>query len=355
MYEGHTVGVVIPAYNEEGFVGTTIDLIPEYVDRIYVVDDGSTDGTWSEILEHASTDGGDPPADGVTFEDRIVPIRHDANRGVGGAIKTGYLRARDDGVDVTAVIGGDDQMDPTELPRYLDPIVAGDADYTKGCRFLRPEDWRDMPRFRFVGNLLLSYLTKVASGYWTTLDPQNGYTAISHDALEQVPIEDMYEYYGYCNDLLVKLNVENLRVVDVARSSTYAYDDDWKSHITYREYIPRVSFMLLRNFVWRLNRKYLLRDFHPLAAFYYLGMGVVTVGIVRFATGDRRRRPRRLPTVLYGMVLFLFAAVLDKEDNRNLEGQYVAPREDGDARDDGDGGTSRLGRDAITADGGGQS
>jgi len=340
VYRDHTVGVVVPAYNEAGFVGTTIDTIPDYVDRVYVVDDASTDGTWSEVAEHAEAANRFVLPEAPGFDVRVVPIRHRENRGVGGAIKTGYLRARDDGLDVTAVMGGDNQMNPAELHRYLDPIVAGEADYVKGSRFLRPEDSADMPRFRLLGNVLLSYLTKVASGYWAVLDPQNGYTAISLTALRRADVEGMYEYYGYCNDLLVKLNVENLRVADVPRSSSFAYDDGWKSHIDYGEYVPRVSAMLARNFFGRLNAKYLFREFHPLALFYYLGIGLAGAGVVRTVAGRLRGRgdgdaeagrwwTAGLGTFFTGVVLFLYAAVLDAEDNRELQQQVrEAPERD---------------------------
>ena len=330
MYREHVVGVVVPAYNEAGFVGQTIDTVPDYVDRVYVVDDASTDGTRTEIAEHAEAANRFVLPEAPGFDVRVVPIRHQENRGVGGAIKTGYLHAREDGIDVTAVMGGDNQMNPAELHRYLDPIVAGEADYVKGSRFLRPEDAADMPRFRLLGNLLLSYLTKVASGYWAVLDPQNGYTAISLAALRRTDVEGMYEYYGYCNDLLVKLNVEDLRVADVPRSSSFAYDDGWKSHIDYGEYVPRVSTMLARNFFARLNEKYLFRRFHPLVLFYYLGMGLAGAGVFRAlaarlrgrgdgAGGSVRRWGGHLWTIFAGVVLFLYAAVLDAEDNRELQ------------------------------------
>ena len=255
MYEGHTVGVVVPAYNEEGFVGEVLETLPPYVDRAYVVDDRSTDGTWAEIQATASRIN-DPPferedpslADGG-FDRRIVPIRHDTNRGVGGAIKTGYLRAEGDGVDVTAVMGGDGQMDPDELDKLLDPIVNGEADYAKGNRLLHTDDRAEMPGFRYVGNVMLSYLTKIASGYWYVGDPQNGYTAISADALSGVGIEDMFEFYGYCNDLLVRLSAHEYRVVDVPIAARYR---DEESDIDYRTYVPLVSWMLLRTCLWRL-------------------------------------------------------------------------------------------------------
>ena len=296
MYKDATVGVVVPEYNESGFVGRVIDTLPEFVDRAYVVDDGSTDDTWAEIQAHAATRN--ESHHGV-FDDLVVPIQHEQNRGVGGAIKTGYLRAREESLDVTAVLGGDAQMNPETLPRYLDPIVEGVADYAKGNRFYRTEAYAEMPRFRLVGNVVLSYLTKIASGYWSTMDSQNGYSAISLHALHETDIEGMYEYYGYCNDLLVRLNAADMRVADVPRSAEFAYRDGWKSHINYTEYIPRVSVMLARGFLWRLKHKYL--------------------GLLSSLLRRRGRTARWVATFLVGLATFLYATVLDREANQHLE------------------------------------
>ncbi|OIB56104.1 glycosyltransferase family 2 protein [Natrialba sp. SSL1] len=298
MYRDHTTGVVVPAYNEEGFVGDVIDTMPEYVDRMYVIDDRSTDGTWDEIQRHAekvnqesvsvaydeddvkveaepvATDGGvvtDPE-----FDRRVVPIQHEENRGVGGAIKTGYKRALEDELDITAVMGGDGQMDPDILYKFLDPIVEDKADYTKGNRLLYKDYREGMSKWRFFGNSILTFLTKISSGYWKTMDPQNGYAAISYYALDNVGIDDMYEYYGYCNDLLVKLNAKGMRVADVAMPAVYG---DEESSIKYSTYIRRVSGMLLRNFLWRLKTKYLVLDFHPLALFYLFGAVTTLFGL----------------------------------------------------------------------------
>jgi hypothetical protein len=217
-------------------------------------------------------------------------------------------------------------MDPTELAKYLDPIAEGDADYSKGNRFMKREDLEAMPNFRLVGNSILSYLTKISSGYWKTMDPQNGYTAISYEALKEADIENMYEYYGYCNDLLVKLNTENLRVADVECSAKYLYDDDWKSHIDYGEYIPRVSGMLLQNYFWRVKNKYMLRDFHPLAAFYLLGTtisGVALLGLVGAGVSRNGDNPSGLGSwaigFLFGIAFLLLGSVFDHDANQALE------------------------------------
>lgn len=277
MYRGHTTGVVIPAYNEEGFVGETIESVPGFVDRIYVIDDGSTDDTWREIEQRAAAvNERTAPVETPErrFDRRVVPISHEENRGVGGAIKTGYQSARRDQIDLTTVMGGDGQMEPEMLGDLFDPIVDGSAEYTKGNRLMRRTGHGDMPWFRFVGNATLTALTKIASGYWGSGDPQSGYTAISLHALETADVDEMYEYYGYCNDLLVKLNIADARVADVPRPITYG---DEESDISYRSYIPRVSGMLFKNFLKRLWTKYVLFDFHPLVVAYVLG-AIGTVG-----------------------------------------------------------------------------
>ncbi|MFC4357927.1 glycosyltransferase family 2 protein [Halobium salinum] len=349
MYREHTIGVVVPAYNEAGLVGEVLDGIPSYVDRVYAVDDASTDETWAEIRAHAdgeprtgravadasagsavasdgtsgetpeaTGEGGEvaPTADGG-FDARVVPIRHEENRGAGGAIKTGYLAARADRVDVTVTVDADGQMDTDLMPRFLDPIVEGRADYAKGNRFLA--DTEEMPQFRLVGNRMLSLLTKIASGYWGVADPQNGYTAISLRALDGMDLEGMYEYYGYCNDVLVKLNRADMRVADVAQPAKY---DEEESHIQYGEYVRRVSTMLLANFLGRLNRKHLLGDgaARPALA-YYAGAAAVALGLARLLAALRPSDDGlrgALGRVVLGVALLLVAMALDRAEHREL-------------------------------------
>ena len=325
MYRNHSVAVVVPAYNEAGFVGDVIRRIPEYVDRIYAVDDGSTDDTWAEI-QAAARDVNESTrvetARHPTLDERVVPIRHTRNRGVGGAIKTGYQRARDDRIDVTAVMGGDDQMRPSHIDRFLDPIVEGRAAYTKGNRLLDAETRAGMPGFRKVGNYMLSALTKLASGYWEIGDPQNGYTAISLEALDRIALDEMYEFYGYCNDLLVTLNVHGFRVEDVPRQCNYA---DEESHIDYRTYIPRVSGMLLRNFLWRLREQYLRGSVHPAALCYTMGMATSVVGtlLAGIEAVSRGRQSRGVAnavwTTVVGGVVFLLGAVFERWHTERLD------------------------------------
>ncbi|WP_336343282.1 glycosyltransferase family 2 protein [Halalkalicoccus ordinarius] len=353
MYREHTISVIVPAYNEEGFIGNVIRDMPEFVDRIYVIDDCSTDGTWEEIqatvrsaeeervktqapsgeFETAVTDGGtksllEQRAVVHGLSGRVVPIQHRENRGAGGAIKTGYLAALQDKVDISVTVDGDGQMDLSQMTTLLDPIVEGKADYAKGNRLLYADYRSNMPKWRFFGNSILTFLTKIASGYWKTMDPQNGYTAISHRALDNAEIEDMYEYYGYCNDLLVKLNAKGMRVADVALPAIYGEEE---SSIKYPEYIRKVSGMLLKNFLWRLKTRYLVLDFHPLALFYYFGAAMVTLGMVGggwsvyvglFGTESFFvRSSLSLMIFTMGSMFLMFAMLFDMQANESREVQ----------------------------------
>lgn len=333
MYRSHTIAVVVPAYNERERIADVLASIPRLVDRVYVVDDCSTDGTADAVRRYvestvqstdAAEDGG--PSEDLGFPgDRIVTIRHDRNRGAGGAIKTGYRHTIDDGADVTVTIDADGQMDPRALTTVVDPIVEGTADYAKGNRLGSATVRGEMPPVRWVGNWLLTGLTRVASGYWRLRDPQNGYTAISSDALAAIDVEGIYEYYGYCNDVLVKLNAAEQRVADVPIPAAYG---DEESAIRYHEYVPRVSSMLLRNFLWRLRVRYLEGPMRPPAVFYLLAFGCVLIGVGSVAValaGDGVR-----PIATFGgavavsalLACSVFASVgmaLDRHENRPLE------------------------------------
>ena len=238
MFRGRTVAVVIPAYNERDKIAATIRSVPGYVDHILVVDDGSADGTAAAARRQAGRRRG-----GV-----VEVLRHEVNRGVGAAIASGYARAVALGVQVTAVMAGDGQMDPADLPRLLEPVAAGRADYVKGNRFAWPGGWRRMPRARMVGNLLLSLATRVASGYWRLLDSQCGYTAASRPALLAIAPQKMFARYGYPNDLLARLGAAGARVVDVPVRPVYG--PAWRSGLRPARVALPIALLLARA-CWR--------------------------------------------------------------------------------------------------------
>lgn len=263
VHNNHKLAVVVPAFQEERLIGETLISIPTYVIRIFVVDDGSKDATAALVSQIAEKDK------------RIMLMQHKVNRGVGAAIVTGYKQALSEGMDVVVVMAGDNQMDPIVMPSLIGPITMNRADYTKGNRLLSPEYREGMSRWRFTGNTILTFLTKFASGYWKLMDPQNGYTAISRKALERINLDSIYPRYGYCNDLLVKLNVFGFRVMDVEMPARYGVE---KSKIKYGNYIPRVSWLLFRDFFYRLRQKYIVLSFHPLVIFYIFGFFITFIG-----------------------------------------------------------------------------
>ena len=242
MYKNRRIGIVIPCYNEERFIRGVIEEMPSFADRIYTIDDGSRDNT-ADVVKSLS----DP---------RVTLIRHGANKGLGAAITTGYKAALKDGVDIIVKLDGDGQMPADYIESLLIPLVEGKADYTKGDRLSNLSDRKGMPRMRLFGNLLLTWLSRIATGYWHLSDPQNGFTAISKKALEDIKPDTLYSFYGNANDVLVRLNINNFKIQDVPMPSRYGEE---KSSIKYRTYIPKVSLLLLRRFVWRLWKKYIKR------------------------------------------------------------------------------------------------
>jgi glycosyltransferase involved in cell wall biosynthesis len=312
MLDGKRVAVVVPAYDEERLVGETLRGIPDFVDRIFVVDDASRDATAERAREV-----GDP---------RVEVISHERNAGVGAAILSGYRRALEEDVDVACVMAADNQMDPVELPDLVGPVARGEAEYAKANRLVSGEAWKVIPRTRYLGNAVLSLLTKIASGYWHVADSQAGYTAISRDALRRLDVDRVYPGYGFPNDMLVHLNVQNARVRDVP--SRPIYDVGETSGIKLRRVVPRISWLLFKGFWWRMAQKYVIRDFHPLVFFYAFGLlmsfagfvlGVVEV-VLRIAGNEITPATIVLVAVLLiaGLQLTLFAMWFDMEANKDL-------------------------------------
>jgi glycosyltransferase involved in cell wall biosynthesis len=234
VYRKLRVGVVIPAFNESRAIAETVATIPDFVDEVIVVDDCSIDDT----------------SERARVNPDVNIIRHAHNRGVGGAIATGYRHALAAGVDVAVVMGGDGQMDPRDLPALLDPIADGAADYVKGNRFLHPDVWTEMPPVRIAGNVLLSTATRVTSGYGHVFDSQCGYTAIHRDALAKLDLDVLWTRYGYPNDLLARLHAAGVRVVDVRVRPIYG--EHWKSGIHLGTVLHPLPWVLLRSWAMRL-------------------------------------------------------------------------------------------------------
>ena len=315
MYHDKTIAVVVPAYNEERLIEKTLFSVPDFVDRIFVVDDASTDGT-VDIVETVKAK-----------DDRIVLVRHTKNKGVGGAIVTGYQKAMEMDLDVAAIMAGDFQMAPEDLPHVLQPIVEGRADYAKGNRLFHGHAWHMIPRHRYLGNSFLSLLTKMASGYWHVADSQSGYTAVSLSALKVIDLEKVYQRYGMPNDLLIKLNQHDFRVKDVPIRPIYNVGE--KSGIKLIKVIPKISWLLFKGFWRRIFFKYVIQDFHPLIFFYLLGVILFPTGLLsglyllcyRLFQG-----PVAVTSALFSVFLFIsglqslfFAMWFDMEYNKDLK------------------------------------
>lgn len=239
MYRHLRVAVVVPAYNESAKIGAAVATVPAFVDHVLVVDDASADDTAAQAARGAAARGG-----------AVEVLRHDVNRGVGGAIVTGYRRALALGADVAVVMAGDGQMDPDDLPALLAPIAEGRAGYVKGNRFLHPAIWSTMPPARIVGNALLSAATRVTSGYRHLFDSQCGYTAIDRDALGRLRLDEVFPRYGYPNDLLSRLRVAGIEVVDVPVRPIYG--EHWRSGIHLGTALGPIPWVLLRAWGVRL-------------------------------------------------------------------------------------------------------
>ena len=258
MYKNKIISVVIPCYNEETQIENVVQTMPDIVDYMVIIDDNSHDKT-AEIVRSL-----------LKENPKIVFIEHEKNQGVGGAIATGYKWSRDNKIDVAVVMAGDGQMNPDDLPAVLDPVVDGEIDYSKGNRLFTGEAYKKIPKVRFFGNSVLSLLTKVVSGYWHVADSQTGYTAINSKALHLIDWDKMYKRYGQPNDLLVRLNVWDLKVRDVPVEPVYNVGE--KSGIKLHKVVITIPLLLLRLFFWRMKEKYMIRNFHPLVFFYFLGV-----------------------------------------------------------------------------------
>ena len=249
------------------------------------------------------------------------------NQGVGGAIITGYKKAVERGIDITAVMAGDNQMDPRDLKNIVEPVAKGAVDYTKGNRLFQGDAWKMIPRYRYLGNSLLSLFTKIASGYWHIADSQTGYTAVSLQALKKLNLDAIYKRYGMPNDMLIKLNQYDFKVRDVHVRPVYNIGE--KSGIRLLKVIPKISWLLFKGFWKRLLFKYVIKDFHPLIFFYLLSCILLGLSIplaVRLfylwaVMGDMPDMTALalIFTLISGLQTLFFGMWFDMEYNKDLK------------------------------------
>lgn len=318
MLKNKTVAIVVPSYNVEKLVEKVVCGIPEWVDYIITVNDGSRDKT-EHVLEQLKRKG--------EVSKRLINIKHNANKGVGAAIGTGYKWCREHKIDAAVVMAGDAQMDVSDLPNIVEPVISQETDYAKGNRLMTAGSFSKIPKVRFFGNSVLSLLTKVVSGYWHIADSQSGYTAISLEALNLLDLDDLYPRFGMPNDLLVKLNLCGMRVMDVPIKPIYNVGE--KSAMKVHGVIFTISFLLARLFFKRMWIKYVVQDFHPLVLFYALGLVCLPVGILLglsfliFSAANHAVIPTgwlivALMLILSGFQSLFFAMWFDMDYNRHL-------------------------------------
>lgn len=312
MYRDHIIAAVVPAHNEERHIAGVITTMPAFVDHVIVIDDASTDSTSATAL--------------ATQDPRLTLIHHEHNTGVGGAVVDGHRRALALGADISCVLAGDGQMDPSYLPSLLDPIVDERCEMTKANRFFSSRSFDSMPRHRVFGNLVLSFLNKLASGYWDLVDPQNGYVAVRREALEAIPLDAISEGYSLENDFLINLNIVGARVADVPVPALYG---DERSGIRLRRVIPQMTSLLFRGFFRRMVRKYVLWSFSPVALLLFMGLALVglgtAVGIWTFVhtlgpeTATAGTVLLAVGPLLAGLHFLTTALTLDIQESRRLE------------------------------------
>ncbi len=315
MYKNKKIAIIVPCYNEESQIGKVLKTMPAFVDKIVVIDDKSRDKTLKISKEHSRQNA------------KIIVLDHKINQGVGRAIATGYKWSRGQNIDVAVVMAGDGQMLPQDLPAILGPVVEGRADYAKANRFFSGTAYQKMPKIRYFGNSVLTFLTKIASGYWHVMDSQSGFTAINKKMLHLIDWDKMYPRYGMPNDILVRLNVYNARVTDIPIEPVYNVGE--KSGIKVGKVIFTIPLMLLRMFFWRLKEKYIIRDFHPLVLFYSFGMlaGLISLGLlirILYLWPQEGMIPQTslvlwVLTVITSVQFILFAMWFDMDYNKDLK------------------------------------
>jgi glycosyltransferase involved in cell wall biosynthesis len=263
VYNERVVSVTVPALDEEAHIAQVITTMPDWVDHIVVVDDNSSDATVAKVE--------------VVGDPRVVLVRHDTTTGVGGAILDGHRAGMALGSDVCVVMAGDAQMDPAYLSALLDPVCGGGYGFAKANRFSSISSIHGMPKHRIVGNIVLSFLTKLASGYWNLFDAQNGYTATTTETLERLDFDRIAQGYEFENDLLINLNILDVRATDVPIPAVYG---DEISGMRLANVVPAITALLFRGFWKRIFGKYVLRSFSPIALFLFLGLAMCAWGVL---------------------------------------------------------------------------
>ena len=256
------IAVLIPSYKVKSHILEVIRLIGPEVCKIYVVDDCCPDGSGDFVIQHCT-------------DERVIVLRNPVNLGVGGAVMTGYRAAIADGIDIIVKIDGDGQMDPSLISDFVSPIIAGNADYTKGNRFFNLEKISEMPKIRLFGNAVLSFMTKLSSGYWELYDPTNGYTAIHSEVAKHLPLDKISQRYFFETDMLFRLNTLGAVVIDIPMDAKY---EDEVSNLKVSKVIGEFLLKHIRNFGKRIFYNYYLRGMSLASIELPFGLILLTTG-----------------------------------------------------------------------------
>ncbi len=297
------IAVVIPCFKVRRHIEGVLAAIVPAIYSVYVIDDCCPERTGDFVK-------------GVCRDPRIKVIHHSVNQGVGGAMATGYRQALEDGMDIVIKVDGDGQMDLRLIEKFVEPILYGSADYTKGNRFFSPEFLKNMPRVRLFGNAILSFISKASTGYWNLMDPTNGFTAIHRCALANIPLDQLDKGYFFETDMLFRLNTIRAVVQDVPMESLYK---DEKSNLSITRIVRDFPLKHLTRLVKRILYSYFLRDFNVCSSELIIGTVLTTFGVcfglVRWADSFQTGVANPVGTVMLAAiplilgVQFLLAAV----------------------------------------------
>ena len=280
------IAVVIPCFKVKAHILNVIKSIGEEVQRIYVIDDACPEHSGQWVKDNST----DP---------RIEVIFHEKNRGVGGAVKSGYMKAIEDGADVIVKLDGDGQMDPLMIKRFIEPVLTLQADYVKGNRFYDLSNLAEMPGLRRFGNSILSFVNKIVSGYWNIMDPTNGFTAISAVALKHLPLEKIDDRFFFEQDMLFRLNSIRAVVTDMPMKAEYRHE---KSNLNIGSVLFSFPFKYINRFCKRIFYSYFLRDFNIgslelILASIFLGFGFI-FGTIHWIHSIVSNQPATAGTVI---------------------------------------------------------
>ena len=265
MYRDNIIALAIPAYNEEKLISKTVATVPAFVDRIYVVNDASRDGTGKRLEGLAAK------------HKRLTIITNPKNRGIGYSVTAGLKRATQEGADIAGVIAGDAQCDPAYMQGMIDCLLDENFDYVKANRFLHAKALQKMPAYRRIGNIVITLLTKFATGYYSIFDTQNGYGMFRRSLLVRMPWELIGERYDYENTLLIALSILGAKVKDVAVPAIYG---DETSSIKFWPVAMRALRVVSAGFWKRMYYSYVIYNFHPIALFLFAGLALLLLGML---------------------------------------------------------------------------